>query len=190
MKLILPTLSSPRSMITLSSFYGLGVLSRRCLTTMVLIRLVNHSRTDTFIPPTPRKPRYFTDLITSTAPRSRPYHVTSILVDGVAQSLQDLSIRVGHVSSQVDHVISRTSAVETKLYELGVFLEKVVFPALRDSARALGPLIAESPTLERKFAAPAARLTNPMAEIRQVVDSIRVQQQGKSAFVTCSVSLH
>ncbi|KAL8761244.1 MAG: hypothetical protein Q9184_002624 [Pyrenodesmia sp. 2 TL-2023] len=114
-----------------------------------------------------------------TTPNSRPYHLTSILVDGVAQSLQNLTNRVGHISSQVDHVIKRTNTIETRLGELAIFLDGLVLPALRDSARVLGPTIAGNPTLEHQFAAPAARPNSSMAEVCQVVESIRVQQQDR-----------
>ncbi|KAL8921698.1 MAG: hypothetical protein Q9208_005627 [Pyrenodesmia sp. 3 TL-2023] len=124
----------------------------------------------------------------NTTPSSRPYHVTSILVDGVAQSLQNLTNRVGHISSQVDHVIKRTNTIETRLGELAIFLDGLVFPALRDSARVLGPTIARDPTLEHQFAAPAARPNSSMAEVRQVVESIRVQQQGERIFTSPFVS--
>ncbi|KAI4190806.1 MAG: hypothetical protein LQ346_004847 [Caloplaca aetnensis] len=69
--------------------------------------------------------------------------------------------------------------METRLRELAIFLDGLVFPALRDSARVLGPIIAGNTTLEHQFAAPAARPNNSMAEIRQVVQSIRVQQQDR-----------
>ncbi|KAL8900216.1 MAG: hypothetical protein Q9207_005796 [Kuettlingeria erythrocarpa] len=102
----------------------------------------------------------------------------AITMADISDEIDITNNQLALLRDQVDHVIKRTSTIETQLDELATFLDGLVFPALRDSARVLAPIIAENPTFEHRFAAPAARASSSMAEIRQVVKSIRVQQQG------------